>query len=144
MTGPTLSPDVAALLERASLPDFFAWRRAIIRLGGCTNPIHLVGSASLVDTDTGEVLAAFGSSEPTGVRLLTACGNRRSSVFPACSRLYQADTYQLMRAGLVGGKEVPPSVSGHPRVFATLTAPGFGPVHTRREHSGRVRPCRPR
>ncbi|MEV6056897.1 replication initiator [Streptomyces sp. NPDC052107] len=144
MTAPTLSPDVAALLERAAQPDFFAWRRAVIRLGGCTNPIHLVGSAVLVDTGTGEALAALGGSEPTGMRLLTACGNRRSSVCPACSRLYQADTYQLVRAGLVGGKEVPPSVSGHPRVFATLTAPGFGPVHTRREHSGRVRPCRPR
>lgn len=35
-------------------------------------------------------------------------------------------------------------VGGHPRVFATLTAPGFGPVHTRREHDGRVRACRPR
>jgi hypothetical protein len=39
---------------------------------------------------------------------------------------------------------VPEAVSGHPRVFATLTAPGFGPVHARRERDGRMLPCRPR
>ncbi|MEU8954533.1 replication initiator [Streptomyces sp. NPDC048518] len=140
------SPGVAALLERAAQPDFPGWRRAIVRLGGCTNPVHLVGSSVLVDTATGETLA--GAEEPSSPasarRLLTACGNRRASVCPACSRLYQADTYQLVRAGLVGGKAVPETVDTHPRVFATLTAPGFGPVHTRREQSGRVRPCRPR
>jgi hypothetical protein len=29
-------------------------------------------------------------------------------------------------------------------VFATLTAPSFGPVHARRERGGKVLPCRPR
>jgi hypothetical protein len=32
---------------------------------------------------------------------------------------------------LVGGKGIPEHVSGHPAVFATFTAPSFGPVHTR-------------
>lgn len=41
-------------------------------------------------------------------------------------------------------KEVPKAVSGHPRVFATLTAPGFGLVHTRRVRDGLVLACRPR
>ncbi|MFE0808391.1 replication initiator [Streptomyces sp. NPDC058848] len=141
---PPLPPAVAALLDRAARPDFPDWRRTVIRLGGCTNPVHLVGSAVLVDTATGEALTDVDGSDPNGRRLLTACGNRRASVCPACSRVYQADTYQLVRAGLVGGKAVPDAVSEHPRVFATLTAPGFGPVHTRREQSGRVRPCRPR
>ncbi|GAA4980340.1 hypothetical protein GCM10023257_18240 [Streptomyces hyderabadensis] len=141
---PPLPPAVAALLDRAARPDFPDWRRTVIRLGGCTNPVHLVGSAVLVDTATGEALTDVDGSDPNGRRLLTACGNRRASACPACSRVYQADTYQLVRAGLVGGKAVPETVSEHPRVFATLTAPGFGPVHTRREQSGRVRPCRPR
>ncbi|MCZ9340831.1 replication initiation protein, partial [Streptomyces sp. TRM76130] len=134
---PPLPPTVAALLDRAARPDFSDWRRTVIRLGGCTNPVHLVGSAVLVDAATGEALTDVDGSDPNGRRLLTACGNRRASVCPACSRVYQADTYQLVRAGLVGGKAVPETVSEHPRVFATLTAPGFGPVHTRREQSGR-------
>jgi hypothetical protein len=42
---------------------------------------------------------------------------------------------------MTGGKGIPESVSDHPCVFATLTAPGFGPVHTRDRH-GRCRPRR--
>ncbi|GAB3010015.1 plasmid replication initiator protein [Streptomyces pseudoechinosporeus] len=142
MTAP-LPKSVAALVTRASEPEFAAWRRNIVRLGGCTNPIHLVGGETVVDTTTGEALFSYGS-DVYGGRLLTACGNRRETVCPTCSRLYRADTYQLIRAGLVGGKGTTEGVSGHPRVFATLTAPGFGPVHTRRERDGRVRACRPR
>lgn len=138
-----LPKSAAALVARASEPEFAAWRRNIVRLGGCTNPIHLVGAATVYDTTTGAALLSYGS-DVYGGRLLTACGNRRAAVCPACSGLYRADTYQLVRAGLVGGKSVPAAVSGHPGVFATLTAPGFGPVHTRREHDGRVRVCRPR
>ncbi|MFF8317820.1 replication initiator [Streptomyces bobili] len=142
MTTP-LPQGVAALVDKASEPEFAAWRRNIVRLGGCTNPIHLVGAATVYDTTTGAALLSY-SSDVYGGRLLTACGNRRATVCPACSALYRADTFQLVRAGLVGGKNVPEAVSGHPQVFATLTAPGFGPVHTRRERDGHVRPCRPR
>jgi hypothetical protein len=52
---------------------------------------------------------------------------RRASVCPPCAETYRADTYQLIRAGLVGGKGVPETVTGHPCVFATFTAPSFGP-----------------
>ncbi|MEU3099281.1 replication initiator [Streptomyces sp. NPDC006967] len=138
-----LPRSVSALVARASDPDFAAWRRNIVRLGGCTNPIHLVGAATVYDTTTGAALLSYGS-DAYGGRLLTACGNRRATVCPTCSALYRADTYQLVRAGLVGGKSVREAVRDHPRVFATLTAPGFGPVHTRRDRDGRVRPCRPR
>jgi hypothetical protein len=134
----SLSKDVAALVARAGEPDFDAWRRAVVRLNGCTNPIHLVGDGSLVDLATGEELHTYGG------RLLVHCGNRRAAVCPTCARTYRADTYQLIRAGLVGGKSAPASVGGHPRVFVTLTAPGFGAVHGRRERDGRVRVCRPR
>jgi hypothetical protein len=33
-------------------------------------------------------------------------------------------------------------VADHPRLFVTLTAPSFGPVHTRRTNGERVLPCR--
>ena len=73
------------------------------------------------------------------------CGDRRASVCPPCAETYRADTYQLIRAGLAGGKGVPESVAIHPCVFATFTAPSFGPVHTRAVTSGgRVARCRPR
>ncbi len=44
-----------------------------------------------------------------------------------------------MRAGLIGGKHVPATVRHRPRLFVTLTAPSFGPVH----RAGDDR-CRPR
>jgi len=39
---------------------------------------------------------------------------------------------------------VPESVAAHPCVFATLTAPSSGPVHSRRMRGKTVLPCRPR
>src|SRR4051812_30718158 len=69
---------------------------------------------------------------------LTACsgrraGNRRAAVCAPCAETYCQDAYQLLMAGLVGGKGVPESVGEHPMAFVTLTAPSFGavPHHTR-------------
>ncbi len=132
------SPALRDLLHLVNQPDFDRAQQQIERLGGCTEPVRLTGHTTTVDTATGEVLRSYTSyDEPTG-SLLTACGNRRSSRCPACSRLYAADTYHLIRAGLSGGKNVPDTVRAHPRVFATLTAPSFGPVHNRPD----ARPCR--
>ncbi len=79
--------------------------------------------------------------EPSG-RLLTTCGNRRASRCSACSRVYAADTYHLIKAGLSGGKNVAETVRDHPRAFVTLTAPSFGPVHNRpTTNSGQPHPC---
>ena len=41
-----------------------------------------------------------------------------------------------------GGKGTPATVAEHPCVFTTLTAPSFGPVHTRRERDGSSPNCR--
>ena len=76
--------------------------------------------------------------------LLTSCGNRRETVCPACSAVYKRDARQLVRAGLSGGKGIPDTIAAHPCVFATLTAPSFGPVHSRRMRGKTVLPCRPR
>ena len=48
--------------------------------------------------------------------------------------------FHLIRAGVIGGKTVPESVAENPLVFATLTAPSFGPVHGRRDHGRRCHP----
>src|SRR5262249_56334509 len=80
--------------------------------------------------------------DPGGVRRV-ACKTRRASRCPPCAEVYSADTYQLIRAGLSGGKGVPGSVASHPCVFTTLTAPSFGPVHLSREEDGHLQRRRP-
>ncbi|MFG2670285.1 replication initiator [Streptomyces sp. NPDC048445] len=137
------SPAVRDLLRLVNHPDFDRAQQQIEHLGGCTEPVRLTGRTTTVDTATGEVLRSYTTeTEPTG-SLLTTCGNRRASRCPACARLYAADTYHLIRAGLSGGKTVPNTVRTHPRVFATLTAPSFGPVHNRpTTPGGDIRPCR--
>jgi len=122
---------VAALLARTS--DWAGWERfsdLAAQVGYCTNPVRVRGEIADVDPATGEMITSYHTSEePDGV-LLLPCRNRRASVCPACSRTYAADTWQLVAAGLRGGKGLPASVAAHPRAFATLTAPSFGPVHT--------------
>ncbi|MFD5326104.1 replication initiator [Streptomyces sp. NPDC127092] len=138
-----ISPAVRDLIELANLGDFDRTREQITRLRGCARPINLVGHTTTRDHTTGETIRSYSTSdEPTG-RLLTPCGNRRASRCPACSRTYAADTYHLVRAGLCGGKNVPETVRTHPRVFLTLTAPSFGPVHNRTtDKNGKPRACR--
>ena len=67
---------------------------------------------------------------PAG-QLLVRCNNRRATRCATCAETYRRDTYHLVTAGLRGGKGTPEDVASHPRVFATFTAPSFGPVHNR-------------
>ncbi len=57
---------------------------------------------------------------------------------PRLLGVYKRDARQLVRSGLTGGKGIPESVAEHPCVFATFTAPSFGPVHARRERGKRA------
>ncbi len=119
-------------LARAARPDYFGWLDHVKAAAGCTRPIRLAGSVHTVEAATGRILDARHTDQLPDAAIYKACGNRRGSVCPSCSRTYQRDAYQLLRAGLVGGKGVPDSVSRHPAVFATFVAPSFGTVHTRR------------
>ncbi|MFJ9869814.1 replication initiator protein RepSA [Streptomyces sp. NPDC101165] len=124
------------LLRVASAPDFDRWQHQIHRTGGCADPIHLRGWTVRVDKTTGETLHRYTTHGEPGGRLRIACGNRRASRCPSCAYTYAGDTYHLIRAGLAGDdrRDVPATVRDHPRVFATLTAPSFGPVHNRPDH----------
>ncbi|MFF2364908.1 replication initiator protein RepSA [Streptomyces sp. NPDC058122] len=131
---------LADLLRVANSPGFDRWQEQIKRTGGCANPIRLQGQTVTRDRATGDVLYAYRTDlEPGGV-LRVACGNRRASRCPACAWTYAGDTYHLIRAGITGdvNKGVSTVVRDHPRVFATLTAPSFGPVHNRPD-AGRCR-----
>ena len=137
----------ARMLRRAASPDHGRWLAHVASTRGCVRPVRLTGALHTVEQATGRIVATRHTATdlPDGV-IYVPCGDRRASVCPACAETYRADTYQLIRAGLVGGKGVPASVTGHPVVFATLTAPSFGPVHTRSVNpsTGKVRPCRMR
>lgn len=128
------------LLRLAGSPGFDRLTEQLRRTGGCTAPIRLTGGTKTLDPATKTVLHAYNTdAEPGGV-LRVACGNRRASRCPSCAWTYAGDTYHLIRAGLVGNpdKGTPETIRDHPRVFATLTAPSFGPVHNRPG----TRPCR--
>ncbi|MFG2817860.1 replication initiator protein RepSA [Kitasatospora sp. NPDC048365] len=129
--------DLARLASRGDLPKL---TEQIRRTGGCSNPIHLKGFRTLTHAPTGAVWHRYSTDHEPGHRLKVACGNRRASRCTSCARTYSADTFHLIRAGLAGdtSKGVPTTVRQHPRVFATLTAPSFGPVHNRPDHG----PCR--
>jgi uncharacterized Zn-finger protein len=112
-----------------------------------TAPIRLRGQMLTVEADTGRVRTSTDTADlPDGV-IYKACGNRRETVCPACSTVYKRDAFEIVRSLLVGGNGVPATVARHPGVFATLTAPSFGEVHTRivRRHTcerqSRCEPC---
>ncbi|MGI8750769.1 MAG: replication initiator [Acidimicrobiales bacterium] len=120
---------VAQIIERAASPGFERWWAQLARSGFCASPVHLAGHG------------AQGAAKVMG-----RCKNRRAAVCPSCSQLYAGDTWQLVHAGIAGGHHgLPDTVAGHPMVFATLTAPSFGPVHARPKPgtSGSPQTCHP-
>jgi len=125
-------------------PHWRTFAGQVRRVGGCEQPIRLTGRKDLLDTTTGEVTEVWSSAGLPDGTVLVACGNRRATRCQPCSRLYQGDAYHLIVAGLRGGKTTPATVATHPALFATLTAPSFGPVHSRAlDRHGNPRPCQP-
>jgi hypothetical protein len=129
------------LAEHGTLPGVI---QQLSGLGGCTHPIRLDGHRTEYDVDTrtgeiGRVLQHLDSSSLPAGQLLVRCNNRRTTRCTACAEVYRRDTFHLITSGLRGSKGIPEHVAAHPRVFATFTAPSFGPVHNR-PSSGR--PCR--
>lgn len=136
------SPGLRDLVELANTHDFDRVQQQVRDLHGCTHPVNLHGWTLTADLTTSQVVRAYHSEDEPSGRLLTTCGNRRATRCPACSRVYAADTYHLIKAGLSGGKTVAETVRDHPRAFVTLTAPSFGPVHNRpTTNMGKPRPC---
>ncbi|PTA42897.1 replication initiator [Micromonospora sp. RP3T] len=121
----------AQALHRAATPDYFGWLEHTRTAGGCARPIRLTGTMTAVDRDTGRVLGEQHTDALPDRVLYKACGNRRAAQCPDCSWVYAGDAFQVVRCGLTGGKTVPATVARHPVVFATFTAPSFGPVHHR-------------
>jgi hypothetical protein len=140
--GEALPGVLAEVVQRAG-HGYQRWMELVAQAGYCHHPIRLAGRVDQADRQTGEVRTVYDSGrEPDGV-LLKACGTRRESRCPSCAAVYRADAWQLLAAGLRGGKGIPETVSEHPRLFVTFTAPGFGAVHTRKAQGRLVLPCHP-
>jgi hypothetical protein len=144
VVAPELTPELlGGLMERAGRADFGAFEAQLRSSGNCARPIRLRGTIETCDAH-GVKRVWSTDTEPDGI-LRKACGNRREAVCPPCAERYRQDAYHLIAAGLKGGKGVPDTVTGHPAVFMTLTAPSFGPVHIRAlGPDGQPRPCRAR
>jgi hypothetical protein len=130
-------PGATAADTSTTSHDFRAWEHQLATEATCEHPIRLRSRTDMIDLATGELAPLYGQAT-------VSCGNRRETVCPACSAVYKRDARQLVRAGLAGGKGIPDTITAHPCVFATLTAPSFGPVHARRMRGKTVLPCRPR
>lgn len=151
-TLPGAYPDtlVADLIARAGSPDYEDWWSRVSVAGHCTTPVHLLGTAN----------------RGQRIHAMARCKDRRAANCPSCSLLYAADTWHLVRQGIPGPRpdsatanngspdsEAPPVASGTEPpetqpvdaavavVFATLTAPGYGAVHSRRHHGGLCHPA---
>jgi hypothetical protein len=142
LVGELLPGVVAEAIARAG-PGYDRWAEQVAATGYCAHPVRLRGRVDHADPLTGEVRTVYSTDREPDATLLKACGNRRVSVCPSCSATYQADSFQLLAAGLRGGKGVPETVAGHPRLFVTFTAPSFGQVHSRKAQGLLVFPCHP-
>lgn len=123
------SPAIEQAIRRATSPGYESWWTRCASVGFCANPVH----ASAYDPDTRRRIA-----------VMIRCGNRRAAICPSCSELYAADTWQLVHAGTAGGHHgMPESTADLPQVFATLTAPSFGAVHTSSRPGSARTACHP-
>jgi hypothetical protein len=142
LVGELLPEVVAEAIARAG-PGYDRWMEQVTATGYCAHPVRLRGRVEHADAATGEVRTVYDTEREPDATLLKGCGNRRATVCPSCSATYQADSFQLLAAGLRGGKGVPETVNGHPRLFVTFTAPSFGKVHSRKAQGLLVYPCHP-
>ena len=136
------------------LDAYDAWLSHVWTAAACSRPVLLRGTVRYVDPATGEVTGTIGTDDLPDKVIYKPCGNRRATACPGCAETYRRDAFHLIRAGLAGGKGIPESVAANPVVFATFTAPSFGPVHSRpvRLHSCagkqhcrcKAEPCHPR
>lgn len=104
------------VVDRISRPDYDRFEAHLRSSGYCARPVRLRGSIEVCDGGGVRQPVWSTDGEPDEV-LRKACGNRREAVCGPCSERYRGDAWQLIAAGLRGGKGVDESVSGHPALF---------------------------
>jgi hypothetical protein len=132
------------VVARMTRPDYARFEAQLRSSGYCARPVRLRGRIDVCDAGgvRHEVWTTHG--EPDQL-LRKACGNRREAICAPCAERYRGDAWQIIAAGLRGGKGIAESVIGHPALFASLTAPSFGVVHAQLlGPDGEPLRCRPR
>jgi replication initiator protein RepSA len=119
---------LAGVIDRMTRPDYPGFEAQLRSSGYCSRPVRLQGHIDVCDGYGHRRQVWSTDGEPDGI-LRKACGNRREAICGPCAERYRRDAYHLIAAGLRGGKGIPDTVTGHPALFATLTAPSFGIVH---------------
>src|ERR671913_998369 len=108
--GELLPGVLGEVVDRAG-DGYARWAEQVAATGYCAHPVRLRGLVDHADPATGEVRTVYSTNREPDATLLKACGNRRASVCPSCSATYQADSFQLLAAGLRGGgKGMPETV----------------------------------
>ena len=130
-TDPGLTETVTFPASAVRHDAYDAWLSHVWAAAACSRPVLLQGTVRYADRATGEVTGTIGTGDLPDTVIYKPCGNRRATTCPGCAETYRRDAFHLIRAGLTGGKSIPDSVAGHPVIFATFTAPSFGPVHSR-------------
>ena len=104
------------VMARTGRDDYWPWLGHVASAAGCTQPIRLAGTINHVDADTGRILDQphTGRHARRGPLQGVRQPPRVASARPA-AKTYQRDAYQLVRAGLVGGKGVPDQRRHPPR-----------------------------
>jgi hypothetical protein len=110
LVGELLPGVLQEVIDRAG-PGYERWAEQVAATGYCTHPVRLRGRVEHADAFTGEVRTVYSTEREPDATLLKACGNRRASVCRSCSATYQGDSFQLLAAGLRGGKGVPETVT---------------------------------
>jgi len=110
---PLVHPRPARALTRGAppLPDTPAPVPTARHAGGGMQPVLIRGRVDHIDGTTGELLHRYTTAHEPGGVLPIACKTRRATRCPPCAETYRADTYQLIRAGLTGGKGIPTSAA---------------------------------
>jgi hypothetical protein len=111
--GELLPGVLGEVVDRAG-NGYARWAEQVAATGYCVHPVRLRGRVEHADPLTGEVRTVYATDREPDATLLKACGNRRVSVCPSCSATYQADSFQLLAAGLRGGKASPTRWPGIP------------------------------
>ena len=139
--GELLPSVLGEVVDRAG-HGYERWAELVAQAGYCH---HRSASPAGSTTPTARAARSAPSTTASGSR--TGCCSRRAA--PAGSRVArrvrpptEADAYQLLAAGLRGGKGIPNRWPGIAAV-RDFTAPSFGRVHRRKAQGRLVLPCHP-
>jgi hypothetical protein len=99
---------IRALPRLLGPPDAYdAWLSHARQAAACPRPVLLRGTVTRVDPATGEVTSAIHTDDLPDRAIHKPCGNRRATTCPRCAETCRRDAFQLIRAGLAGGKGIP-------------------------------------